>query len=299
MSDKNDNPESNPDASQPNPAEDTASASGQENVDAGSASEDLSPPENLATNPAGPDSPPTPRKSFSLAPLLLILVLATVGGGAYWIHGEQKNLRQEVQVGFNQMTSRLDTVEADLQRLQQNQQQLATFNSSLQGHQSEVAETFKSHQNSLSTLDEDVIRLTEELRHLAATQAAQAAADGDRAGLNGSDSVLRSTLAGSTAKPEPATSPAMGQMKMAAGEQNEEPVGLAEGPAGDPTPATLALAAGDNSQRPPEEAELTDSERSQEAQEYLDFVESTTGKFFRLVKEGLINMWHWFASLFA
>lgn len=280
MSDKNDNPEPNPDASQPDPAEDTASASGQENVDAGSASEDLSPPENLATNPAGPDSPPTPRKSFPLTPLLLILVLAAVGGGGYWIHGEQKNLRQEVQAGFNQMTSRLDTVEADLQRLQQNQQQLATFNSSLQGHQSEVAETFKSHQNSLSTLDEDVIRLTEELRRLAATQVAQITAGGDHTG------------------PEPAAFPAMGQTPMADQAASEGPVELAEGPAGDPASATLSLAAGDNTQRPPEEAELTDSERSQEAQEYLDFVESTTGKFFRLVKEGLINMWHWFASLF-
>jgi len=280
LSDKNDNPESNPDASQPNPAEDTASASGQENVDAGSASEDLSPPENLATNPAGPDSPPTPSKSFSLTPLLLILVLAAVGGGGYWIYGEQKNLRQEVQAGFNQMTSRLDTVEADLQRLQQNQQQLATFNSSLQGHQSEVAETFKSHQNSLSSLDEDVIRLTEELRRLAATQVAQNTAGGDHT------------------EPEPAASPATGQTAMADLAASQGPVELAEGPAGDPTPATLALAAGENTLGPPEEAELTDSERSQEAQEYLDFVESTTGKFFRLVKEGLINMWHWFASLF-
>ena len=49
----------------------------------------------------------------------------------------------------------------------------------------------------------------------------------------------------------------------------------------------------------PTPAELADPERSQEAQEYIDFVESTTGKFFRLVKEGFIKLWQWFASLFA
>jgi len=283
LTDKNDNPEPNPDSSQPDPAEDAASSSDQDNVAGESVSEEWPHPENLAAKPGGPEPAPASKSSFSFIPLLLILVLAAGGGGGgYWVYEEQKKLHQEVQAGFNQMASRLDTVEADMQRLQNNQQELETFNRSLQGHQSEVAEAFQSHQNSLSTLDEDVIRLKEELNRLAESQAAQPAAGGDR---------------GDNTQPEPAASPARDQSEIEANEESEEPVELAEGQAVDPASA-VALptrpAAGDNT--PGQTAEAND--RSQEAQEYIDFVESTTGKFFRLVKEGFVNMWQWFASLF-
>ena len=330
MTDKNDNPELDPDSSQPDPAEDTASSSDQENVKAESAEEKLSPVENVDTGPAGeefilpdnleeklarPNAPAAPGKSFSFTPLLLILVLAAVGGGGYWIHKEQTKLHQEVQTGFNQMASRLDTVEADMQRLQNNQQQLATFNRSLQDYQSEAAETFQSQQNSLSTLDEDVIRLKEELRHLAETQAAQPAAGGrarpagEAPELIGSDSALHSTTAGNKTKPELSASPARGQTERAAQGASEgpSPAPLAAGndragPAGE-APELIgsdsvlhSTTAGGNTQDQPAQAELND--RSPEAQEYIDFVESTTGRFFRLIQEGFSKLWQWFASLF-
>jgi len=37
--------------------------------------------------------------------------------------------------------------------------------------------------------------------------------------------------------------------------------------------------------------------RSEGEQEYIDFVETTTGKFFRLVKEGSVKLWDYLASL--
>ncbi len=195
------------------------------------------------------------------------------------------------------MASRLDGVEADMQRLQKNQQQLETSSRTFQAHQSAVAETFKSHENSMSTLDEDVIRLKEELNRLAEAQAAQPAAGGNRAGpgANGSDSVLRSTIAGDTAKPEPSASPARDQTEIEAKEESKESVVMAEGPGDNTKPETSASPA----RGEPTEAELTDPERSQEAQEYIDFVEGTTAKFFRLVKEGFVNLWQWFLSLFS
>lgn len=41
-----------------------------------------------------------------------------------------------------------------------------------------------------------------------------------------------------------------------------------------------------------------EGQRSEGEQEYIDFVETTTGKFFRLVKEGSVKLWGYLASLF-
>ena len=295
MTEKNDSPESNPDPALPDSVEGTASSSDQENVAAESAPEESPPAENLATKTAWPESSPAAKSSFSFMPLLLILVLGAAGGGSFWIYEGQKKLHQEVQAGFNQMTSRLDNVEADMQRLQKNQQQLETSSRAFQAHQSEVAETFKSHENSMSTLDEDVVRLKEELNHLAKAQAA----------------IPETGAAPPSAKTE--TEPASDDLQ----EERTGPEVLAAGQAGDPAqPAAggagpnfdqRSIIAGDNTKPEPSaspasgeptEAELNDPERSQEAQKYIDFVESTTAKFFRLVKEGFVNLWQWFISLF-
>ena len=233
------------------------------------------------------------------------------------------------------MASRLDGVEADMQSLQKNQQQLETSSRTFQAHQSEVAETFESHENSMSTLDEDVVRLKEELNRLAEAQAAisktavpQPSAETDKedgketgqavaiesggmeaeeesegpvvlaegqpaAGGERSNFDPRSTIAGDNATREPSASPARGQPAAGGERSNFDQRSTITGDNTKSEPSAFSA------RGQPTEAELTDPERSREAQEYIDFVESTTAKFFRLVKEGFVNLWQWFISLFA
>ena len=187
MNDKTDNLENNPEPSQPDPsedmtpspeqemAEDLTSSLEQEPVVEGDSPDHENVPalENLEEKPAWMEEASPGSKSSSLfIPLLLVLVLGTVGGGGYWIYGEQKKLHLEVEAGFNQITSRLNTLEADLQGLQKSQQRVEASSQSIEAYKSEVAQTFQAQQNSLSTLDEDVLRLKESLNHLAQRQSA-------------------------------------------------------------------------------------------------------------------------------
>ena len=69
--------------------------------------------------------------------------------------------QNETFAKFSQLEGQLGALDTEADQVRQNQQSIDTLNQEVQQFKTEVDITLKSHQNALTTLDEDVMRLKE------------------------------------------------------------------------------------------------------------------------------------------
>ena len=108
--------------------------------------------------------PEKENKSSGLWGILLFFFLILAGGigaGGYYLYQEQMKFQNETFAKFSQLESQLNALDTEADQARQNQQSIGTLNQELQQFKTEIDTVLKSHQNSLTTLDEDVMRLKE------------------------------------------------------------------------------------------------------------------------------------------
>lgn len=142
-----------------------------------SASEEMPPlPEAAAEAPLPPATLPPElapsrkdkkeKKSFGLGGLIFLLALVIAGGagaGGFYLYQEQTQFQNETLARISELEGQLNALDTEAEQTRKNQQTLEALNQDLQQHKTDISATLKSHQNSLSTLDEDVLRLKEKV----------------------------------------------------------------------------------------------------------------------------------------
>lgn len=106
------------------------------------------------------------KKSFGLGGLIFLLVLIIAGGagaGGFYLYQEQTQFQNEMLARISELEDQLDTLDTEADQTRKNQQALDSLNQDLQQHKTDISGILKAHQNSLSTLDEDVLRLKEKV----------------------------------------------------------------------------------------------------------------------------------------
>jgi hypothetical protein len=110
--------------------------------------------------------PKKDKKSFGLWGILLFFLLIVAGGvgaGGYYLYQEQMKFQNETFAKLSQLETQLSALDTEADQTRQNQQSLDALNQDLQQFKADMDATLKTHQNSLSTLDEDVMRLREKV----------------------------------------------------------------------------------------------------------------------------------------
>ena len=110
--------------------------------------------------------PEKEKKSSGLWGIFLFFFLIIAGGigaGGYYLYQEQMKFQNETFAKFSQLETQLSELDTEADQARQNQQAIDAANQELQQFKTEVDITLKSHQNALTTLDEDVLRLKEKV----------------------------------------------------------------------------------------------------------------------------------------
>lgn len=121
------------------------------------------------TPPPAPSPASTSKKEkkfFGMGGTLLLLALLITGGagaGGFYLYQEQIQFQNETLARISQLEAQLGALDTEADQTRQNQQLLDTLNQDLQQHKMDIDATLKAHQNSLATLDEDVLRLKEKV----------------------------------------------------------------------------------------------------------------------------------------
>lgn len=159
MARKGKNPKSEKDSAKPDPAPEEATHPAEE--------PEVVPPEESLPSALAPS--PTPKKEKKISGLwgivsfFLLIVAGGVGAGGYYLYQEQMKFHNETLAKLSQLESQLSALDTEADQARQNQQSIDTLNQDLQQFKTEMDTTLKSHQSSLSTLDEDVMRLKEKV----------------------------------------------------------------------------------------------------------------------------------------
>jgi len=210
---------------------------------------------------------PSKNSGGGLTQWILLILIAILGTGGFFFYQEQNKFQQSVLERLTQLETQVNSLQSNQDLSRSNADQLESLNRGVASLKNQVNQTLQGHQSSLSMLDEDIVRLKDELN----TLRSQAGMEQDSAPVSDRSEVTR-----------------IPEEPMASLREEREPRGVEAIP-----PVAPGLGDSDDS----EELE-PEPQRPQQAQEYIDFVETTTEKFFRLVKEGFVNLWRWFASMF-
>ncbi len=162
MASKEDKPSPDMDAPAPEntPVPEEAAPAPEETPEAAPSQETLPP----ALSPARKNEK-TKKFSGMGGPLLLLALLITGGAGAggFYLYQEQIQFQNETLARISQLEAQLSALDTEADQTRQNQQLLDTLSQDLQQHKTDIDATLKAHQNSLATLDEDVLRLKEKV----------------------------------------------------------------------------------------------------------------------------------------
>jgi hypothetical protein len=93
----------------------------------------------------------------------LLIIAGGVGAGGYFLYQEQMKFRNETLAKLSQLKTQLSALDTEADQARQNKQSLSGLSQELKQFKVEMDSTLNSHQSSLSTLDEDVMRLKEKL----------------------------------------------------------------------------------------------------------------------------------------
>ena len=103
---------------------------------------------------------------MSMGGLLLPLAVLFIGGagaGGFYLYQEQIKFQNETLARISQLETQLSALDTEADQTRQNKLSLDTLNQELQQHKTDIDATLKAHQSSLTTLDEDVLRLKEKV----------------------------------------------------------------------------------------------------------------------------------------
>ena len=96
--------------------------------------------------------------------LFMFLILAGgIGAGGYFLYQEQMKFQSEAFAKLSQLDTQLNALDTEADQTRQNTQSINTLKQNLQQFRTEMETTLKAHQSTLSTLDEDVMRLKEKI----------------------------------------------------------------------------------------------------------------------------------------
>ncbi len=155
MANKGKNPRPEKDSAKPDSAPEEAIRPTEE-------PEVVPPQESLPSALAPSLKPKKEKQSSSLWGILFfffLIVAGSIGAGGYYLYQEQMKFQNETIAKFSQLESQLSALDTEADQARQNQQSIDTLNQELQQFKTEMDTILKSHQNSLTTLDEDVMRL--------------------------------------------------------------------------------------------------------------------------------------------
>ena len=155
--DKNPKPEKDPAGTGIDPKKEAASAEKPEVV----------PPKEPLPPTLPSSSRPKKEKSSSGAwgiIFFLFLILAGgLGAGGYFLYQEQMKFQNETLAKLSQLDAQLSALDTEADQTRQNKESIDTVKQDLQQFRTEMDTTLKAHQSTLSTLDEDVMRLKEKI----------------------------------------------------------------------------------------------------------------------------------------
>ena len=112
-----------------------------------------------------------------------LIVAGGIGAGGYYMYQEQMKFQNETFAKFSQLEAQFSALDTEADQTRQNQQSIDALNQELQQFKTETDITLKSHQNSLNTLDEDVMRLKEKATPSAEAPLATPPASTDEASI--------------------------------------------------------------------------------------------------------------------
>lgn len=92
-----------------------------------------------------------------------LIIAGGIGAGGYYLYQEQMKFQNETFAKFSQLEAQLSALDTEADQARKNQQSIDALNQEVQQFKTEIDVTLKSHQNSLTTLDEDVMRLKEKV----------------------------------------------------------------------------------------------------------------------------------------
>jgi TolA-binding protein len=92
-----------------------------------------------------------------------LIIAAGIGAGGFYLYQEQMKFQNETLAKLSKLEAQLNALDTEADQARQNKQSLDTLNQELQQFKTEMDTTLKTHQSSLVTLDEDVMRLKEKI----------------------------------------------------------------------------------------------------------------------------------------
>ena len=111
----------------------------------------------------------TPKKEkkssgiWGIAFFFFLIIAGGIGAGGYYLYQEQMKFQNETLARLSQLEGQLSALDTEADQARQNQQSIDALNQEIQQFKTEIDITLKSHQNSLITLDEDVMRLKDKV----------------------------------------------------------------------------------------------------------------------------------------
>jgi hypothetical protein len=99
--------------------------------------------------------------NWGIVIFFFLIIAGGIGAGGYYLYQEQMKFQNETFARFSQLETQLSALDTEADQARKNQQSINTLNQELQQFKTEMGTTLKSHQSSLTTLDEDVMRLKE------------------------------------------------------------------------------------------------------------------------------------------
>ncbi|MEE8260048.1 MAG: hypothetical protein V3R14_03505 [Nitrospinaceae bacterium] len=159
MANKGKKPKSEKDSAKPDSAPEEATRPTEE-------PEVVLPEESLPSTLASSLTPKKEKKSsgiWGIVFFFFLIVAGGIGAGGYYLYQEQMKFQNETLAKLSQLEGQLSALDTEADQARQNQQSIDALNQDLQQFKTEIDTTLKSHQNSLITLDEDVMRLKEKV----------------------------------------------------------------------------------------------------------------------------------------
>ena len=136
---------------------------------------EIIPPEESLPPTLAPSKPKKEKQSsgpWGILFFFFLIIAGGIGAGGYYLYQEQMKFQNETFAKLSQLEAQLSALDTEADQARQNKQSIDTLNQGLEQFRTEMDTTLKAHQNSLSTLDEDVMRLKEKVNAPAGTPAA-------------------------------------------------------------------------------------------------------------------------------
>lgn len=166
MASKGKKPKSENDSAKPDTAPKESTPPAQKPTPSAEKPEVIPPQESIPPALAPSPKPKKEKQSSGLWGIILLFLLIVAGGtgaGGYYLYQEQMKFQNETLAKLSQLETQLSAMDTEADQARQNKQSIDSLGQELQQYKTEMENTLKSHQSTLATLDEDVMRLKEKV----------------------------------------------------------------------------------------------------------------------------------------